>query len=81
MTTFFVAPVNRALVIVGALAVWAGSIALVAVYVTKVHEARRAEQAICAARLDAVRARNVTVSRYLAPADPCLALKILAEGT
>lgn len=33
-------------------------------------------QTICAARLEALLARNLFVERYVRPADPCLALEV-----
>ncbi len=49
--------------------------------VTKVHAARSAEQRVCAAELKAVKARNLYVERYLLPASPCEALRVLAGRT
>ena len=46
--------------------------------VTTVHAARKAEERVCAAELREVKARNPVVRAYLAPADPCLALRVVS---
>lgn len=37
-------------------------------------------QRVCRAELSALRARNQFADRYLCPADPCLCLRVLAQG-
>jgi len=73
--TYFQPWVNRILVAVGLSAF----VALEVHHVTVVHELRRVKGTVCLAQLEALRARTLFTERYLLPADPCLALSVIAE--
>ena len=47
--------------------------------VTTVHAARSAEQRVCAAKVEMLKARNPVIRTYWRPADDCLALRVLAK--
>jgi hypothetical protein len=48
-------------------------------HVSAIHAARAARHDVCAARLQALRARNRFVERFVAPADPCAAILLVGE--
>lgn len=48
-------------------------------YVTLVHERRQVEQRVCAAQLEAVRARNPVMRNWIAAADPCVSVRAVAR--
>mgnify|MGYP001560671988 FL=1 len=72
----FVPAVNMLAVLVVASAL----VAAVVVWITAVHDARRARIEVCAAKVEAIKARvRLDIAGYyVLPADPCLALDVMA---
>jgi len=73
LTRLFVPVVNTAIGVIVA----AAAVACNVHHVTVIHEVRREREAVCAAKLDAVRARNAFMGALDDAADKCLALSRL----
>ncbi len=73
----FIDPIRYALATAGIALLGAGLVAWGAWSVTIAHERRAFRERECAAKLEALHARNPFVERFLLPSDPCVALAVL----